>query len=210
MTDIRYTLVSDGSSDRMLIPILNWLLENLSANFAFQAQWADLGRVRSIPATLSGKLRCAMKIFPCELLFIHRDAEAQSLEERRLEILAALGESGLQTPAVCVVPVRMSEAWLLLDEKAIRTAAGSPTSRVPLNLPGPNQAEQIVNPKDVLFRAIRDASGQAGRRLKSLNVHALRHRVAELMDDPAILRRLPSFQRLEEDLTAELQAAGWI
>jgi len=209
LTEIRYTLVCDGSSDRMLIPILNWLIESLSDEIAVQAQWADFGRLRNPPTTLSRKLRYAIELYPCELLFVHRDAEAQSPELRKAEILLALHESELSKRAVCVIPVRMSEAWLPLDERAIRMASGSPTSRVRLELPALKQAEQVANPKEMLFQAIRDASGLAGRRLKNLNVHFLRHRVAELMDDRAILRGLPSFKRLEEDLIAELRASGW-
>jgi hypothetical protein len=38
-------------------------------------------------------------------------------------------------PVVCVVPVRMMEAWLLIDEMAIRRVAGNPNGRIPIELP---------------------------------------------------------------------------
>jgi len=210
VTDIRYTLVSDGSSDRVLIPILNWLLETICTDSAVQPQWADLGWLRNPPRDLRNRLHCAVECYPCNLLFVHRDAEAQNPEERRAEVMAAVLSIPTPPAIVCVIPVRMSETWLLLNERAIRTAAGRPSGRVQLQLPGPERAELIPDPKGVLFQALRDASECTGRRLDNLNEHALRHRVAELIDDYSILRRLSAFRRLEEDLTGELSRLGWI
>lgn len=210
MTDIRYTLVSDGSSDRILIPILNWLLETLCKESAVQPQWADLRVLRNPPKTLPERLRYALDYYPCNFLFIHRDAESQNPDERKREIIAALEESAVTRPAVCVIPVRMSEAWLLLNERAIRTAVGRPSGKVQLQLPNPDRAEQIADPKETLFQALRDASEYTGRRLNNLNERLLRYRVADLIDDYSILRRLSAFQQLERDLTIELQKLGWI
>ncbi len=210
MTDIRYTLVSDGSSDRILIPILNWLLETLCKESAIQAQWADLRWLRNPPRSLSERLKFALDYYPCNFLFVHRDSESQDPGERRCEIIAALKESEVKHPAVCVVPVRMAEAWLLLNDRAIRTAVGRPSGRVQLQLPSYDRAENLPDPKEVLFQALRDASEYTGRRLNNLNGHMLRYRVAELIDDYSILRRLSAFQQLEDDLAIELQKLGWI
>jgi len=45
MSSIRYTLLTDGSSDRALIPILNWLLRQHLLNHEIQSEWADLSRL---------------------------------------------------------------------------------------------------------------------------------------------------------------------
>lgn len=209
MTDIRYTLVSDGSSDRILIPILNWLLEEILPESAIQPQWADLSWRKDPPKALGDQLRTAIDLYPCDLLFVHRDAETQEPDERRREIIDALDASGVELPAISVVPIRMSEAWLLLNEMAIRTAVGRPTGKVQLHLPSPEQIENVPQPKELLFQALRDASESTGRRLANLNPHALRHRVAELIDDFSPLRRLSAFQRLEEDLRTEFQQSRW-
>jgi hypothetical protein len=44
----------------------------------------------------------------------------------------------------------MTEAWLLIDEKAIREAAGNPKGRQPLNLPKPSKTEELSDPKETL------------------------------------------------------------
>ena len=47
----------------------------------------------------------------------------------------------------------MAEAWLILDEAAIRTAVGKPDSRIPLHLPTPREAERRADPKGILENA---------------------------------------------------------
>jgi hypothetical protein len=56
----------------------------------------------------------------------------------------------VKLPVVCVIPVKMTEAWLLIDEKAIREAAGNPKGRQPLNLPKPSKTEELSDPKETL------------------------------------------------------------
>jgi hypothetical protein len=102
----------------------------------------------------------------------------------------------------------MTEAWLLLDERAIRLSSGNPRGRQPINLPARNSIERVADPKEILFRAIRIASEQTGRRLHNLRVEERRHRVAELMDYE-LLRSLTAFQSMETELTATLIAGGW-
>jgi len=42
MKELRYTLVTDGSSDRALLPILTWLLRENGFSEAIQPEWADI------------------------------------------------------------------------------------------------------------------------------------------------------------------------
>ena len=54
-------------------------------------------------------------MYPCDLLFVHRDAERESIEQREKEIRESLEKSAMERtpPVVRVIPVRMQEAWLL-------------------------------------------------------------------------------------------------
>lgn len=99
-----------------------------------------------------------------------------------------------------MIPVRMQEAWLLVDETAIRRAAGNPNGTAPLELPGSSRLEDLPDPKTVLHDTLRSASGLRGVRRRRLNVRASVHRVADFIDDLSELRRLRAFTRLEEDL----------
>ena len=128
---MRFTLIADGASDAVLMPILTWSIRQHKVS-PVAGQWADLGRMprQSNRARL---IQSALDLYPCDVLFVHRDAEAQSPEARRSEIVSLMAETSV--PQVPVVPVRMTEAWLLFDEKAIRWAASNPNGSQPLGLP---------------------------------------------------------------------------
>lgn len=208
MKTISYTLLSDGSSDKMLMPILDWLLFQHCPEYAVQSNWADLGIVPQPPKTLPDRIRVALDLFPCNLLFIHRDAEKEPFESRHAEIIRALG--GLETPpAICVIPVRMQEAWLLFDEVAIRGAAGKPNGRTPCNLPNVNSVENLPNPKLLLFDLIRASSELSGARLKKLNHRKRAFRVSQSISDFSPLRSLSAFQAVERELESVLVTQGW-
>jgi hypothetical protein len=197
---MRYTLVSDGASDQALMPILEWALRQAGVAADLQAQWADLRTLRHPPIGLRDRIKTAVALYPCELLFVHRDGEGQGPEMRITEINGAVSElrhSGVAVPHVCVVPVRMQEAWLLIDEDAIRTASGNQYGRVQLPLPRPRDLEGLPDPKEVLFALLRTASELSGRRLRKLSLARARLRVAELIDDFSRLRVLTAFQTFE-------------
>jgi len=201
--NIQYTLLSDGSSDQALLPILSFVLRERGAE-TVEPQWADIRRLREPPQALPDKIRVAYDLYPCDLLFVHRDAERDGHEFRREEIIRALDAAGMDVASVCVVPVRMTETWLLIDEGAIREAAGRPRGRAVLNLPQLRRLEEEADPKAVLRQALRDASELRGRRLRDFPVTQRVRRVAELIGDYSALRGLSAFRALEREVQMAL------
>jgi hypothetical protein len=212
MKELRYTLLSDGSSDSALIPVLTWLLQAHLVDCAIQHEWADLRRVpKSLKDTFSKRIKLAVELYPCELLFIHRDAEKEPRQKRLDEIRKAKEEAGesVSVPTVCVVPVRMTEAWLLFDETALRRAAANPNGKHPLQLPDLTKLEDKPDPKELLYKLLGEASGLGSHRRKKLRVEELVHRVAEFIDDFASLRAMPAFKALEDELKQVIQEQDW-
>lgn len=206
MGELRYTLVADGTSDRRLIPALTWLLQHHSSR-SITPTWADFTVIRPLPRTLAEKIKAAIEYYPSDLLFIHRDAEGEPRQQRLAEI--ELARQPLQAPPIVpVIPVRMQEAWLLIDEQAIRAAAGRPRGREHLNLPPRASLEAQPDPKALLYNALANASELSGRHLRRFKVAAAAYRVAELIEDYSLLRGLPSFDALELDVTATLRMHG--
>lgn len=204
MDELRYTLLSDGSSNKALLPILTWLLQQHLHNVAIQEEWADLRLLPKPPSIsrLDERIRLSLDLYPCDLLFVHRDAETASSDERSSEINRAVqqAQSLIEVPpTVCVVPVRMMEAWLLFDLYAIRRATGNPHGTQSLNLPPLRELENLPNPKATLFQILRNASGLSGRRLSSFNQHVALHRIPDYIEDFGQLRTLSAFRRLEND-----------
>lgn len=201
MPELRYTLVTDGSSDTVLGPIVTWTLRAHGIECAIQPQWADL-RLFSEGTRLDEKLRTSLEYYPCDILFIHRDAEREPRREREGEIRVALDQLQVFTPppVVCVIPVRMQEAWLLFDESAIRHAAGNRNGQQPLHLPPLNSLESIPDPKRVLHDCLKKASGRSGRRFKKFRPASSAHQIPNFVKDFSPLRSLTAFEAFENEL----------
>ena len=205
---LTFTLLSDGSSDRALLPILRWLLlQNSSLDFS--DQWADLRSLRRPSKLLSERIQTTLALYPCDLLFIHRDAEGESRESRVMEIREHLQEADSQQTAICVVPVRMQETWLLFDQAALRSAADNPKGRMSLELPPLKRLEEVPDPKNLLWSLLATASGLRPGRLRRFDPGPRIHRLADLIEDFSPLRGLSAFQALEEDLRQLLAERSW-
>ena len=198
---LRATLVTDGTSDVVLVPILQWLMRQLTPE-DFEIRWADPRVFPEKPRSLAARLAVAIQEYPCQLLFVHRDAEKQDPGVRYQEIAAA---NGTGHDHVCVVPVKMQEAWLLHDETALREAAGRPSGTEDLGLPPAQRWDKLADPKRVLYDALRTANGAKGRRAKSFKPGRAAHRLADLITDWTPLRTLNAFARLEADTRTALE-----
>jgi len=187
--------------------VLNWLIQDLHPSVGVNPQWADLRRLHKPPRDLAERIALSLELYPCELMFVHRDAERVPFETRRAEIDTAIklaSEKGILAPALAVIPVRMQEAWLLSSDAAIRQASGNPSSKLPINIPDKSKWELLPNPKDLLIDLLKRASGASGRKLRKLDTSSMIHRVAELTRDFSPLRELKAFRELEHELMQTL------
>ena len=203
MRPLIFTLLADGPSDSALMPILRWVLQKHHSVDQIQSEWADLRRLRPTPTALKDRILAAVDLFPCDVLFVHRDAEREPpdkrYEEIRMAVIAATSE-GFSLPLIHVVPVRMQEAWLLFDESAIRKAAGNPNGSVVLKLPSMTSVEDIPDPKRTLYELLQSASEKRGRRLKKFYPAKHAHLIAEHVADFSPLIALNAFRRLESEV----------
>ena len=206
MTAIRFVLLSDGSSDRALLPVLKWVLTQHPQVASIEGEWSDPRMLPPQRRQLHERIRHALEAYEeCNLLFIHRDAEKDPPETRHAEIRAALEKAQVKHAAVGVVPVRMQEAWLLFDEMAVRRAAGNPNGSTGLSIPQLSELERLADPKECLHELLRTASGLRGRKLKTFDPHKAAHLVADRIEDFSPLRRLPAFRCLEQDVAQALR-----
>ena len=211
MPPLRHTLLSEGTTDANLIPIINWTLREAAGVPVAEGVRANLQKLPRPPGSFVERIISAVDLFPCDVLFIHRDADGEQPEERHAEIREAVSQAigdGCKVPAVAVVPVRETEAWLIFDERAIRNAAGNPNSNVPLNLPSLSKVEGRPNPKSDLRTALISASGLNGRRRKKFRDSQALWRIVDFIDDFSPLRRLPAFRVFEETIR-RLKSSEW-
>ena len=197
---MRCTLICDGSSDRALIPIIEWSLRQSGVSADLESVRAEFYAVRPRPVGLAQRVQKAVELYECDILFVHRDSEGEEVRNRETEIIAATSDLNGNPPHVCVVPVRMLESWLLVSEEAIRSAAGNPSGEVPLSIPALRDLEDLANPKEVMFGLLKTASGRRGRKLKAFDVQRARTLVSQYMKNFQLLRMIPSYLKFETDL----------
>lgn len=203
MDKLDFTLLADGSSDRTLMAPLMWLLRREVGDIPINGEVASGINLKA--CHLSDKIKNVISMYPCDLLFIHRDAEQQDAQLRYDEINRAVADVSernpkVRLPYVCIVPITMTEAWLLIDEQAIRKAAGNPFGSEPLDMPRLGRIEEIKDSKKVLFDLIETACGLRGRRRKKLRIEKCRHLVAQNIADFSPLLTFRAFSRLTTEL----------
>lgn len=208
--DLSFTLICDGPFDRTLIPIISWTLRSKGFSGSISTQWADLGSVSSVPSRrLDDRISASMRYFPASVYFIHRDAEFATFNNRAEEIHQAWTDSGENGIYRILIPIRMTEAWLLFNERAIRTAAGNPNGTVGLNIPPLNRHERIPSPKNILHNALLAATEFHGRRRKKFQPRKVASQVAELIDDFSALHQLSAFNEFENEVERLLNEDNW-
>ncbi len=195
--------IGEGTSDRPLVDVVADLL--LDHGIEVRITAPDLTQLSSrVGHATDQKIAAAMRLFEGtpDLLVVHRDADAAGPEVRRREVVDATSVHASDVSLVPIVPVRMTESWLLFDEMAIRQVAGNPRSRDRLDLRRPRDAEGEANPKDLLRAALVAASATTGRRRETVIKRFPEHRrqLLERLDRSGPVTELPAFQRLVDDV----------
>lgn len=158
----RVLFIGEGSSDNGLVPHV----ESIAARKGLRVSITvpDFGLLR-LPTghSVRDKLRAARELHGTyDLAVVQRDADRGPAQDRRDEIEQAVCAEWPGLRHVAVVPVRMLEAWLLLDEACLRQVAENPRGRVGLDLPKGTAAERVADPKQLLKDSLARASEYKG------------------------------------------------
>ncbi len=198
---MRFLLVCEGSSDTALLPHIQRLLTRYGYPDSPGEAWSD-GR-RLVDKVRNGLQRLGQ----FDLLFVHRDADNAGANPRYHEIENAIQEAEYRGPWVAIVPVRMTEAWILLDEAAIRRVVRRPDGRTLLALPTPRESERMADPKTILETVLLDASETRGRRRREIreDLPNLRRQLLRNLPVGGPLEQLASWSRFRDDAVAALQ-----
>lgn len=194
---VRFVLVCEGSSDEGLVAHLQSICIERGAAEAIGLA-PDFSRLPRAPSKdVKTRILAALALEPStNVVFVHRDADSRSEEPRINEIAEA--SAGASVPVVPVVPIQETEAWLLLDEDAIRSVVENAHGTVSLGLPRPRDVEKLADPKEKLKEVLAVASGQQGRRLTRTKREFPRHRalLVERLDPGGKITLLSAWQRL--------------
>ncbi|MFI2435529.1 hypothetical protein [Streptomyces sp. NPDC018693] len=204
----RVLFIGEGSSDNGLVRHV----ESIAARKGLEASITvpDFGLLR-LPTghSVRDKLRVARELHGSyDLVVVQRDADRGPAQDRRDEIAEAVRAEWPRLQHVAVVPVRMLEAWLLLDEACLRQVAENPRGRVSLDLPKGTAAEKVADPKQLLKDSLARASEYKGRRLAQFQKRFSQHRLRmlELLDPEGPVAGLPSWQHFVKDLNEAFES----
>lgn len=202
----RFLLICNGSSDVGLGNHIQALLIRLGTT---EVNWTSSHTGRR----LAEKIRHGLEQYgDPNLLFVHRDSESADPDVRFDEIMSAIHEADYEGLWVGVVPRRMTEAWLLLDECALRREVGRPRGMESLGLPVQRDVERLPNPKARLHQALLSASSARGRRRRKRFESEWEHYRNRLLENLPVggpLEQVPSWVRFRNDTAAALrQLAG--
>lgn len=218
MTTLVTALYAEGSTDQRFLPLI---IQRTAVQILSQRGHTIVDVLEPMPVEPAKKddraqsiLAVARQVHGYHLLFVHADADASSTTpalRQRIEPGVALIQAAQQrgetvcTDLVPIVPVQMTEAWMLVDRDALLSVIGTPPEHHNLDIPfRPQHVEQIADPKQQLARIFAEALASRTRRVRR------RHKIAELYEplgrtvDLTVLAQTPSYQQFVAALTQAL------
>ncbi|MEV0294689.1 hypothetical protein [Nocardia sp. NPDC050710] len=199
--------VCEGTSDLPLAEIVETLF--IERGMDVRLSKPDYALLGKVPKDVESRVRAGLDLVdgPVDVVVVHRDADGAGPEHRRNEIVGATTSVAARAVAVPVIPVRMTEAWLLLDEDAIRRVAGNPKGRKDLGLPSRRRLESVADPKLLLQQCLLTAADSTGRRreqvAKRFNEH--RRQLLQRLDCSGPINELPSWSQLIKDIESAIE-----
>lgn len=223
MTTLVTALYAEGSTDHRFLPLLIQRTAVQILSRRGRSIIDVLEPMQVMPATKAVRaeekiLAVARQVHGYHFLFIHADADAPTVEmalQQRVEPgLALIHKAQQQRERICadvvpIIPIQMTEAWMLADANALIEVIGiaSPSR---LDFPKPQQVEAIADPKEQLTQIVEAAFANRTRRVRR------RYRIAEFYEplgrtvNLSVLWQVPSYQRFVADLTQALLTLNFI
>lgn len=214
MIYLAITLHAEGPTDHSFLePIIRRSLldcaHRLSPDSLIEvAPFVELKRGRRDIEAIVAAVRHALN--GIHLLFLHTDGKGQPEQARAQRVEPVIRSLRVDIPmerlgCVGIVPVHETEAWSLTDPACVRHVFGTRRSDAELGLPAnPHEVERQPDPKARLAEVCQVASrGRRSRRRRE----SYRPYLAGLgeMIELERLRRVPSYQRFEQELEAALR-----
>lgn len=213
MAFLNLALFAEGKTDyALLVPLLRRLTEQVClAEARGVVEVSEVSAVDTPPdcreASRAARILEAARPFwggAC-ILFVHADADAsdhhRAMDERvrpGMELIRSRLSGGA---CIAVIPVRMSEAWALVDGNALREAFGTTIDDARLGVPRePRRVESMEDPSKLIMAAY----AQLRKRARVEDCFQI---LGERIDLER-LQRVPAFARLREDLRAALRELG--
>jgi hypothetical protein len=215
-------LFTEGTTDiRFLESVVKTTLENLAIECSGYIE-TELEIIKIEKSGLSFNeqvLKAAQKAkndFEVLILFIHTDSDSKDdsiVFATKIIPAAALvdqqEDSGVCKKIVAIVPITMTEAWMLADKQLLKNQIGIEGSDMDLGLH--KNPEEVTNPKAVIENLIRiSKENQVKRkRNKGLTISDLYQIIGQKIE-LSELEKLPSYNKFKSSLKDVLKELNFL
>jgi hypothetical protein len=219
MTTLVLAFYAEGRTDERFLPIvIQRTVEQILAQRGRMA--VDVLEPVVLNHTIDRKfqkreeriLEAARRSAGYHALIVHADADHptpnQAMDER---IRPGFERVYKAKERVCdkllpIIPVQMTEAWMLIDSEALRSVIGTNIEAQALGLPTrAQQVESDRDPKQTLIQAIQNAIADRPRRRRRINLGTVYEPLARLINLER-LSAVPAYQQFVSDMTETLIA----
>jgi hypothetical protein len=224
MTALVLALYAEGHADEGFLPVVIQrtaeqvlarrgraivdVLEPISLNHTID---------RLFPTRVERMLEAARRASGYHALIVHADADYPTRDRALLERFrpgqtkvrqARQAQESVCEHLVPIIPVQMTEAWMLADPDALREVIGANQTTDALGAPmHPHQVESDPDPKQTLDAVIEKALAQRARRRRRIALRSIYEPLARQIS-LARLIGVPAYQQFVADLTQTLVALG--
>ncbi|MEN0003294.1 MAG: DUF4276 family protein [Bacteroidota bacterium] len=200
-------LIGEGKTDyRFLNSIIRRTYEELAFDCVGDVEILSVQNIKidsdTFPEYVFNAAKKAYQELGVMILCVHTDADAKSdndIFDQKINpaIDKVLNEGGEEVCRIIVpiVPITMTESWMLADEDLLKDEIGTNQSLAVLGIT--NKPEHISNPKEKLKEVIRAAFAKHKGRRKQLNIAELYLPIGQKAKLEK-LRALTSFKKFEE------------
>lgn len=220
MRQLVLALYAEGHTDERFLPII---MQRVADRLLRRYAVASVDVLEPLSLKVSAKidnraqriLSAAKMAHGYNALIIHADADAATMEDalrNRYEPgnrLVQTSEGRLCTDLAPLIPIRMTEAWMMADFDAFQDVVGTDLSADDLRFPSkPHQVEKVRDPKSKLSIALNQIfSRRRRRKMASLGQYyePLARRISLNK-----LEKIPAFQQFKGELANILQAQHFI
>lgn len=214
---LQIAITTEGPTDNRFLPfIIQKTFENLALECKSDIEVYEPQEIEKITGPfIQSAINLSKKHNYFQILCIHCDAD-DSTEETVLrtkltpviEAIDNLEEDSCKN-IVAVIPIYMTESWMLANPNLLSSRIDSTISASDLGLPRIGRIETITDPKQTIINAIKVSERTGRRRSKKLNISQLYSPIAKEigLND---LRNLNSFQAFEARCRDALVKLGYL
>ena len=214
---LQIAITTEGSTDnRFLSFIIQKTFENLALDCTSYIEVYEPQEIEKINGPfVQNAVSLSKKYNYFQIICIHCDADDSTVTNvLKTKITPAIeginsSEEECCKNIVAVVPVHMTESWMLANPVLIADRIDSSIPIVDLGLPKISQIETITDPKQTIINAINISEKKGRRKSRKLSISQLYSPISKelKLED---LRKLKSFQTFEERCREALIKLGYI